>query len=350
MRAGPELETILLPSVQEAAILYAADHVEAAIHLLKEDIRTPAGKGHKAAYLALFDLYQATGNQSQYEALGMLFTVKFETTPPGWREHAASADRRQSSDAPRKDIFALKADAKTYASDIAKIEAFALGAKSIRLDVSKVTSMPEECATALAGIFMRLRKAKLPIWITGGDSFEATMRTAIGQTSAPAGKGFWDVLFEVLIVTGKAAVFEDLSLEFAVAYEMSPPNWEPYSNPLAAAAANATPKQSEKSRLDVSATIPPATATFAFNGTVRADDGQLQALELFAASQTTVTVDMAAVSRLDYGFLAPFGARIGAIAAAQKRVVMINVNEILASLLEAAGLNRHAIVVRKSFG
>ena len=52
---------------------------------------------------------------------------------------------------------------------------------------------------------------------------------------------YWLLLFELLILQGKNEEFEELGLEYAVAFEMSPPNWEVYVNSVAAAVAKAAP-------------------------------------------------------------------------------------------------------------
>src|SRR5258708_2864357 len=56
-----EFHSASLPTAQEAAILYAANQVEAAAYLLKVEIKDPVGRNNKQAWLMLFDLYQERG-------------------------------------------------------------------------------------------------------------------------------------------------------------------------------------------------------------------------------------------------------------------------------------------------
>ena len=66
-----------------------------------------------------------------------------------------------------------------------------------------------------------------------------------------------------------------------------------------------------------------------------------------AASRQEVVVDMGKVLRIDFGFTSTFFDAVKAIQLAGKRVILTNLNEINAALLEAMGVNRYAILVRR---
>ncbi len=91
-------------------MLYAANHAGAAASLLKAEIKDAAGRNNKQAWLMLFDLHQAAQNRADFDALSMLFTVKFEQSPPAWAESGSDAanDPRRAQSRERKDFFALK--------------------------------------------------------------------------------------------------------------------------------------------------------------------------------------------------------------------------------------------------
>ena len=85
-----EFNSSTLPTAQEAAVLYAANHPEAAANVLKAEIKDSVGRNNKQAWLMLFDLHQVAQNKQEFESLSMLFTVKFEQSPPGWADNAES--------------------------------------------------------------------------------------------------------------------------------------------------------------------------------------------------------------------------------------------------------------------
>ncbi len=134
-----EFNSGALPTAQEAAVLYAANHLEPAAVILKAEVKDPVGRNNKQAWLMLFDLYQIQQNKQEFESLGMLYTVKFEQSPPVWAEGAENvADpRRATKSGERKDFFALKGEAGELEGEIDKFLQFALAQGTVRLDVAR---------------------------------------------------------------------------------------------------------------------------------------------------------------------------------------------------------------------
>src|SRR3954468_6025571 len=122
-----EFHSAVLPVPQEAAVLYSANHAEAAVALLRHEIKDPVGRNNKQAWLMLFDLYQAAADRAEFDSLSMLFTVKFEQSPPAWTDNAEGGiDPRRPQSRERKDFFALKPSAHgEIAGEIDKFIAFA---------------------------------------------------------------------------------------------------------------------------------------------------------------------------------------------------------------------------------
>lgn len=333
-----------LPTAQEAAILYASNHADAAANLLKAEIKDSVGRNNKQAWLMLFDLYLVAQNRQEFDALSMLFTVKFEQSPPVWAENGDSAnDPRRNQNRDRKDFFALKpAPSGELLGEIDKFLAFAEGQGAVRLDLSKVTALTGEEALRLAMAFGLLRKKKMPMWFNNHEVMEKALRAAFNEKATDEQKPYWLLLFETYILLGKENEFEELGLEFAVAFEMSPPNWEVYVNKVAADAV----KASAAVKPALAAAVP--EAGYELKGVLSAaSSNQIAELNAYAATLTEVVVDMAKVLRLEFSFTASFFETVKAIQLAGKRVILTNLNELNAALLEALGVNRYAILVRR---
>jgi anti-anti-sigma regulatory factor len=330
-----------LPTAQEAAVLYSANHADAATALLNAEIHDPVGRNNKQAWLMLFDLHQVTRNRKEFDALSMLFTVKFEQSPPMWTEEAESSDpRRNTQSRERKDFFALKpAPTGELLGEIDKFVAFAESQGTVRLDVSKVASLTAEEAVRLAAALGQLRKKQLPMWFNNLDALEKVLRATMNERTPEEQKPYWLLLFELLILQGRMNDFEELGMEFAVAYEMSPPSWEVYVNKVAEAAKATAPAAAARAA--------PETG-FALKGVLSASSaGQVAELSAHAASTTEVAVDMSKLLRIDFAYTAAFFDAIKAIQLAGKRVILTDINELNAALLEALGVNRYAILVRR---
>jgi anti-anti-sigma regulatory factor len=340
-----EFNSATLPVAQEAAVLYAANYADAAIQILKEEIREAAGRANKQAWLMLFDLYQSSQNRKEFDALAMLYTVKWEQSPPPWAEVGeAAGEPRRNQNRERKDFFALKpAAGGDLAGEIERFRAFAEEQGSVRLDVSKVAAITAEEAALLAGAFVHLRKKQLPMWFNNLDSLDKILRAAINEKTPAEQRPYWLLLFEMLILQERMGDFEELGLEYAVAFEMSPPSWEVYENRIAAAAKAAPPPP---------ATAPSARAApeagYSLKGVISAASAnQLAEMSAHAAARAEVIVDMSNVLRVEFGYMSVFFDAVKAIQLAGKRVILADMNELNAALLEALGVNRYAILVRR---
>jgi anti-anti-sigma regulatory factor len=338
-----EYHSAALPSAQEAAVLYSANYLDAAVSLLKNEIKDAVGRTNKQAWLMLFDLYQIAQNRQEFDALAMLFTVRFEQSPPAWSDTASEgSDPRRSNSRERTDFFALKPAADgTLGAEIDKFVAFAGAQGTVRLDVSKVAAITAAEAQMLAAALQKLRRAKMPMWFNNLEGLEALLRAAFNERATEEQKPFWVLLFELYVLQGKDHEFEELGMEYAVAFEMSPPNWELYVNSVSAAVkAAAAPAAAPASA--------PPEAGFALKGVLTGSSAnQVAEMNGYAASRTEVVVDIGKVLRIDFPYTSAFFDAIKAIQLAGKRVILMNLSELNAALLEALGVNRYAILVRR---
>ena len=332
------------PALYEAAILYAADCYDAAKETLKEHLKSKDGKDSIRTWLMLFDLYQLTHNRIEFDALSMLFSVKFERSPPAWAESTESNDPRRKEKRERKDFFPLipAADG-ALLGEIDKFEAFAMEMGSCRIGVDKVSSMLSEEAELFSIVFQRLRRAKIPIWFNGFSEFAAMLKKSINEAAAqPIANtlGYWSLLFELYILDGKLNEYEELGLEYAVAFEISPPPWEVVMRPTG-----------PDGTIPAPAGTPAAASTqggFPLKGVISASNKEmLRQLSIYAASKQEVLVDMSNLMRIDFAVAGQFFEAIRSIHLGQKRVILSNLNELTAALLEVFGMTKHAILMRK---
>jgi len=347
MVGSPEYHTSPLSPTQEAAVLYSADRAQACLALLKEHLKDPVGKNNKQAWLMLFDLYQTAQSRAEFDSLSMLFTVKFEQSPPPWTEASeAGSDVRRTQSRENKDFFALKPGPMgDLSSEIGKFLDFTEEKGSVRVDFGKIASISSEEAAMLASALQRLRKKKTPMWFNGTASLEKVLRIAFNEANEAA-RSYWVLLFELLILEGRSDAFEELGLEYAVAFEISPPNWEVYVNTVSAAAAKASSPAAASAK--AAAAAEELLSGFSLKGVISAaSQSQFNELSNYAANHAEVVVDMSKVLRIDFSSAATFYDVVKAIQLAGKRVILANLNELNAALIEAFGFNRHAILLRK---
>ena len=330
------------PVIYEAAILYAADYYEAAQETLKEHMKTEDGKASLRTWLMLFDLYQLTNHRKEFDSLSMLFTVKFERSPPVWTTQTGSTDPRRKEVRERKDLFVMTPDVDgALLGEIDRFEAFAKDIGTCRVDFNKVKTILAEEAELLSIVFQRLRRSKIALWFNGLNEFAATLKASIndvGGAGIARTQGWWSLLFELTILDGRMNDYEELGLEYAIAFEVSPPTWEVVLRPTAAG--DGTPS--------ISVGTTSAQDGFPLNGVVgQSSKEMLQQLSVFAATKQEVLVDMSGLLRIDFAVAGQFFEAIRAIQMSQKRVILSNLNELVAALLEVFGMSKHAILMRR---
>jgi anti-anti-sigma regulatory factor len=334
-------DSTAFPPLYEAAVLYSGNFHDAAAEVLREYLREPAGKNNLRAWLMLFDFYQLTHNHKEFDALSMLFTVKFERSPPVWAEFDESGDPQRKEKRELKDFFQMKPGSDgALLSEIDRFEAFAKDMGSARIDFSKVKSILAEEAELFAIVLQRIRKARIPLWFNGLGEFAALLKKCINESGVETSQGYWKLMFELYILDGKLSEYEDLGLEYAVAFEMSPPAWETVTRPTSAAENALQAGGSEDQQ--------PGAAGFQMKGVLSHNSTEmLSQLAVYAASRQEVVIDMGRLLRIDFTATGLFFEAIRAIHLAQKRVILSNLNEMVAGLLEVFAANKHAILMRK---
>lgn len=338
-----EYHSALLPVVQEAAVLYAANLADAAEAMLRAETRNPATRDNRQPWLMLFDLYELNRDREEFNALATLFRAKFDQPPPAWPEGAEHLeDPRRVHGRERNDFFALAPDAMgDLAPAIERLPAFAEAAGTVRIDFGPIVAITTGDAALLTGALQRLRRAGTPMWFNHADALERVLRVALNERASEATRSFWLLLFEVFVLQGKREAYEALGLEYAVAFETPAPAWQVYVNAISAAAARAAPAQ---------ALLPPEGGV-ALKGVISAaSQAEFAEIAEKAAQHGEIVIDMGKVMRIDFGVCAIFFEVVKAIQLGGKRVILANLSELNAALLEAFGFNRHAILMRRKAG
>ncbi len=143
-------------------------------------------------------------------------------------------------------------------------------------------------------------------------------------------------MLELLQWQNDHKMFEDRAVEFAVAFEVSPPSWEPSASAtLASTPADAAPAPGAAENGE----------TLVWQGTLTgSSDPQLGKFSVFREGRAAVPVDMTAVDRIDFVCA---GALFNAISRAEtqrKSVQIIGASPIIRALLLLIGISpRHFI-------
>ena len=220
---GPGLEvnaSQAAPVLEEAAILFANEQDAVAEQMLRMAIADKTDGGADA-WLMLFDLFQATARQTEFEHLSIDYARHFETSPPAWRKTATATTGGRTLPSV---AFAGKLDAGIIKL-VERVQKIADEHQALRLEFGRVT----EVAPVGCGLLLRMLK-KLQhhdVSVTGANELAARIRAIIelgrrDETEAP-----WLLLLEILRLQNREHEFEETSIDYCITFEVSPPPFVP---------------------------------------------------------------------------------------------------------------------------
>ncbi|HSY28987.1 MAG TPA: STAS domain-containing protein [Burkholderiaceae bacterium] len=327
------------PVIEEAAILFANDQTTMVEHVLQAAISEDAlGHATLTVWRMLFDLYQISGNQPQFDNLSIEFANKFETSPPAWIE-SDQANKPAVSSAPTGATPSISFSGVLDASIVKQLEkAQNLAEKSrvLRLEFARVTSVDPIGCGLLLSILKKLQKSGHDLILVGALEMVGKIRSILevgrrDETEAP-----WLLLLEILRLLNLEKDFEEASIDYCVTFEVSPP-------------AFVAPKN--KVTMAVEETPPPPSADHFAMPTVIADgtDKLVNSIASYAGNHNPAIIDCSQLKRVDFGAAGQLLTGLAPLAAKGANIELHNVNHLVAALFTVMGLKDIVrVVLRKS--
>lgn len=315
-------------TVEEAAIAFAKEDVARTEEILRDGIRSFSGVPEaEILWLMLFDLYRLMGQHDPFTAIELEYAKRFEKQPPVWKD--ASAQSSVSGAAVAGAIL-FKGDvvgANEAGFDLL-LQALQKPEK-IRLDVGKVKGVDADGATRLLAAFQRAKKLKKPIDLLGVDSLIKLLEPPV--KSGDRNESLWQLLLDCYQRQGKQEVFDELALEFAVTFEISPPSYEA---PVVA-----------KKPVSVAKAVPrPSDDVFFLSGELRGS-GRIDGFEDYLKGRERVVVDMSGVVRLDFAAAGVLISGLKPCSVTNCSVIIRHPNYLVAALLDVVGIVDVATVI-----
>ncbi|MGB9128210.1 MAG: STAS domain-containing protein [Thiobacillus sp.] len=309
--------------VDEAAILYASGQSEMAERMLQGMLAT----GDHRAWLMLFDLYCVQTREKEFEQLALDYAMRFETSPPVWQKIGCNgATKAQQAQAASLELPSLL-DKTATAALREGIEATPKNT-AVRIDFSRIAMIDEAGADECAKILAAARKARRKLQVSGVDTLIALLQDLNRATHSRT--VHWLLLLELYQTLGQQDNFEDLAVDYAVRFEVSPPSW---SEVQAAEVVKAAPAEKLDDALRLSGEITPA------------NDSALQQFSSYAATHNEVLVDLSQVTRVDYGSVSQFISVLMQCLGSGKAITLRGHNALIHELFRVMGIDQLAQLV-----
>lgn len=334
-QANPGLCAVL----ENAALLYASGQLKPARALLEEGVQSDYdAKQSPLAWLALFDILQRVADRPAFEQLALQYVVQFERSAPAWDEAAAKLEP-----GPKASVGGYAPiTGKLAAASLPQIEnlkrTIARNIPGSRLDLTSVTGCDDAGARLLADALVTARKACFPLILQRPEKLRKAL-DAMVKKGRDGGEGAWLLSLELLQFTHDQTAFDDRAIEYAIAFELSPPSWEPPPR-----LESETPPAGSGNRLESGG----ATADvdmLVWQGVMAGSiTSQLAQLHEFGQRKAVVPIDMTAVERIDFVASGALVNAINRIETQRKAIQFVGVSPIIRAMLLLIGVSpRHFV-------
>lgn len=346
---GGTIEVAAADSAQvyeEAAILFANNQIDMAEQLLRDTLAQEqklAQKGNlppRNAWWMLFDLYQVTGKYEAFENLSLEYTRQFETSPPTWQNvtplESQAAKTTRGPSRPTI-IFSGKLDnsiTKTLERALKQAENHPV----LRLEFSKLTEADPVGCGLLLRLLKRLQKSEHELILVDANQLVQKVRSILqvgrkDETEVP-----WLLLMEVLRLLNKEKEFEEVSIDYCVTFEVSPPPFVASNSKVTTLAEDNTPAaEIANDKVSMPAVV---------EGKV---EQVLKAMMEFAKQHDHVVVDCQHLHRMDFSAAGQLLSGMSGMIADNKSIEFLQVNHLVAVLFQVMGYQDIASIQARKY-
>ncbi|MBG6074760.1 STAS domain-containing protein [Polaromonas sp. CG_9.11] len=230
--SGLERESIVHDTeLEEAAILFANGDDAGAEDGLLEILRPGASHfDHVYTWLALFDLYRATGEQGKFEAAALDFAEHFSRSAPQWFSLPDMVKALiQPGEKPGHESVAADWICPSVLSmqSVGVLNtAIARSPMPWRLDWSYLKTIESAALGPLHKVFSNWAAQPVQLRFRGDVQLQKVLLEATPSGERDTEPKWWMLRMEMLRIIHRPDDFELTALDFCVTYEVSPPAWE----------------------------------------------------------------------------------------------------------------------------
>ncbi|MCU0925880.1 MAG: STAS domain-containing protein [Hydrogenophaga sp.] len=219
------------PEVEEAAIRFANGDDAGAEQGLLEALGSEGARLNRLDdWLALFDLYRATGQLAPFESQAVDFVNRFGRSAPQWYDmpelvSAMTGKVYKPSSSSTRAVWVCEAEVDAHA--VGTLQNVLLrAAQPWVLDWTPIEVLDVKAARALLGMFTLWGDQDVELRFLGASDLRDLLKTLTPSGRRDIEQLWWELRMAVLRVMNRPDEFELTALDFCVTYEVSPPGWE----------------------------------------------------------------------------------------------------------------------------
>lgn len=318
--------------IEEAAILFANGQTDMVELVLKAAIdEDDLGGATLDVWGMLFDLYQVTRKQQEFESLSIEYANKFERSPPTWASTEQPAERPAPVKASATPTvpFTGKLDS-TSIKHLERVKKLAETHRALRLEFGKITEVAPVGCGLLLGVLKLLQKSGHELILVGAPELATKIRLILlvgrrDETEVP-----WLLLLEILRLLNREKEFEEVSIDYCVTFEVSPPAFAPPVNKVTTAVAEQDPAQAADGEAREAYMMPTV-----IEGRI---DELILAIAAYSDEHDPAIIDCSRLAKVDFNAAGRLMTGLAPFCHTGKTIEFHNVNYLVAALFSVMGL------------
>ncbi len=310
--------------IEEAAIMYANGQAELVEQMLRAAIAADDLGGVAVnAWLMLFDLYQVGGKQQEFERLSIEYANKFETSPPDWLG-GAQRDAQPAATTTPAVSFSGKLDAGS-AKYIERIRKLAESHRALRLEFPRIGAVDAAGCGLLLDVLKKLQKSGHDLILVGAPELAEKIRAILEVGRRDDTEDSWLLLLELLRLLNREKEFEEISIDYCVTFEVSPPAFVAPQNKVTTDAESAAGMLASEGFM-----MPPL-----IEGRI---DNLIVAIAAYSDEHQPAIIDCSQLARVDFNAAGRLLTGLAPFCGSGKLIEFHHVNHLVAELLNVIGL------------
>lgn len=337
---------------QELATIFSEGDTNTTINMLRKYLNENKGAVDKRYWYMLMNCYEVIQSKQDFEKVALSFAHLFGTSPPSWIYEDI---KNKESMVSGKNIMILDTSLKMEHTQ--KYKDFLLAAKEekfCRINLSPCKFEQSEIAALqqLHKLMKDLRKNQVLSVLMGDNNLISFCKMYIQQQNVKNLKQdfleqeelFWLIYLEILQWKGQQEEFENIALEYAMKFEISPPGYEDKGVMKIEKLTNSMAKILETTEEEIELEKELSSNNI---------ENLLKLIEKNFEENKNAEIDLKKVDRIDFAAAGSISYKIQELWSHEmhtgKKVIFKNPNELILTLLEMVGVTEFVEIIPRKY-
>lgn len=337
---------------QELATIFSEGDTTTTINMLRKYLNENKGAVDKRYWYMLMNCYEVIQSKQDFEKVALSFAHLFGASPPSWIYEDV---KNKESMVSGKNIMILDTSLKMEHTQ--KYKDFLLAAKEekfCRINLSPCKFEQSEIAALqqLYKLMKDLRKNQVLSVLMGDNNLISFCKMYIQQQNVKNLKQefleqeelFWLIYLEILQWKGQQEEFENIALEYAMKFEISPPGYEEKGVMKIEKLTNSMAKILETTEEEIELEKELSSNNI---------EDLLKLIEKNFEENKNAEIDLKKVDRIDFAAAGSISYKIQELWSNEihtsKKVIFKNPNELILTLLEMVGVTEFVEIIPRKY-